>query len=151
MTLLTKAAALKWLSWTAAHRSFVFNVSPHLVSLPSLNTTIIITSCIVFCFGVQVFVCMFLRVSIYYNQLLIQNNHCYENQVTMRCSSCNDQTLAPNQPQWNPSIPGANFYLLCTPLVFASKNRKWERPGNKAMQLIYIGKVCFGHSPSYRR
>ena len=36
-------------------------------------------------------------------------------------------------------------------LVFASTSRKWERPGNKAMQLIYIGKVGFGHSPSYRR
>ena len=96
MTLLTKAAALKWLSWTAA---LVFNLTS--LNFPPISLTPpLFTSCIVFCFGVQVFVCMFLRVSVY-----ITTNNYYLRRIIIvtkikwprdaRFSSCNDQTLAP--------------------------------------------------------
>ena len=73
-----------------------------------------------FCFGVQVFVCMFLRVSVYITPILMQNNYCYKNQVATRRKLVHAmiKLLAPNQPQWNPSL----FQGLILPSLHASSS-----------------------------
>ena len=152
MTLLTKAAALKWLSWTAA---LVFNLTslsfPPIVSLPSTPPLLPLVLCFVLVYRCLC-VCFYVLVYILHQYL------CRITIVTKikwprdaRFSSCNDQTFGSKPATVKPlSIPGANFaFSACLFFFLHQKTGSGEGQGTKAMQSF--GKVCFGHSPSYRR